>query len=201
MKSYQRLVIIVEGLLYLALAFLIQLIFPAVISEWGIALRIGYTLLIYYAFRRGNFAGSFAGLLLGAVSCIGLDNPADHIGQIIGMIIASGCLGIAGLFARNLQRTLHNRRMGSAYLNLVTGTILAWLAYFLVRFLTYEYLVSDLSLTTQVNFQQNALSALVNIALSLIILIVIMNVSAKNFIPKNTPYISRRERSRLLNDD
>lgn len=201
MKVSQRVIVLVEGLFYVALAYFIQSAFPDVLSPWHIAVRIGYTLLIYYSFRRGALAGVLMGIVLGTLSCLGLNQPGVQIPQLVGIVIASGLLGMAGLFARNLQRTLYNHKMGPAYLNLVTGTIISWMAYFMCRFVINTFFVHQTEIRTYGVWQENLTSFFANTVISLLILIVMMNISSKNFIPKSTPYISRRERSRLLNDD
>lgn len=200
MKAADRIVTFVEGLLLTALAFLVQLVFPSEVASWHIVLVIGGALVILYALRRGPLPGFFSGALLGCAGAIMIEQPAQHVAEIISLILASSMLGLAGYFARNLQRTLHNHRMFSVYLNLVTGVILSVVALFGVRFIIGQWFTPNMTQPLGEWLKENALSAGVNSVMILLILIVLLNTMTKAFIPKNTPYISRKERSRLLND-
>ncbi|MDO4679840.1 MAG: energy-coupled thiamine transporter ThiT [Aerococcus sp.] len=200
MRAADRIVTFVEGLLLTALAFLVQFVFPAMVQSWDIILMFGGALVILYALRRGPLPGFFSGALLGCAQAIMIEQPKEHIAQIVGLILATSMLGLAGYFARNLQRTLHNHRMFSVYLNLVTGVIVSVLAFFIVRFVVMQYFDTSVTMPLMTGLKQNSWSFLVNVVLILLILIVLLNTMTKAFIPKNTPYISRKERSRLLND-
>lgn len=199
MKASRQLQSFVEGLLLLLLAVLLQSIFNRNLGNIPLSFDIGIVLMMFYAFRRGAIPGFIAGL------CYGLAD-AYLAGQFLNvpwlsLLMALGglMLGFAGCFARNLQRTLHNRRLSSTYLNLVTGTLLASLAFYICDFLRLQCFVQS-NLAMVENFKTAGLSFLANTGIALAILLVMINVSSRFFIPKNTPYITRRERSRLLND-
>jgi thiamine transporter ThiT len=201
MNASQKLVVWVEGLLFVILALLIESIFPETISTYNISVAISLTLLIFYSFRRGSTAGFIAGAVLGAaVGYFKVDNVQAEWMVLVANAIQAAMVGLSGKFARNLQRTLFNSRMKSVYLNLITGTIMTYAAFFILKFIFDQYVLY----TGQVADGTYALSMLwsfaANLSLALIILVIILNVSSKYWIPKNTPYISRKERSRLLND-
>ncbi|MGV3174949.1 energy-coupled thiamine transporter ThiT [Aerococcus suis] len=201
MKSSQRLVIIIEGLLFIALALLIQTVFPDVITGHEVILRIGFVLLLLYGFRRGPVPGFIASGIFGLLNAwLILPEPLNSGMNLLWVTLISLTLGIASLFARNLQRTLHNHRMKSVYLNLVTGTFLSTGAYFGLRHIVNQWVVSEPVSHFQTGWAAFGLDFGINFATILIILILLLNVQAKSFIPKHTPYISRKERSRLLND-
>lgn len=201
MNASQKLVVWVEGLLFVILALLIESIFPETISTYNISVAISLTLLIFYSFRRGSTAGFIAGAVLGAaVGYFKVDNVQAEWMVLVANAIQAAMVGLSGKFARNLQRTLFNSRMKSVYLNLITGTIMTYAAFFILKFIFDQYVLY----TGQVADGTYTLSMLwsfaANLSLALIILVIILNVSSKYWIPKNTPYISRKERSRLLND-
>lgn len=201
MKSAQRFSTIVEGLLLVALALLIESVFPDDITARAIPLRVGLSLLLLYAFRRGPLAGFAAGFIFGGLNAW-LIMPESYASWpiILAMAGIGLALGVAGLFARNLQRTLHNKRMKSVYLNLVTGTVLSLLLYFAGELVVNHWLFDLTAVPLSTQLRVTTLGFAFNLVLSLVILILLLNIQSKYFIPKNTPYISRKERSRLLND-
>lgn len=201
MKSAQRFSTIVEGLLLVALALLIESVFPDDITARAIPLRVGLSLLLLYAFRRGPLAGFVAGFIFGGLNAWLIMPEAYSSWPIILAMAGIGlALGVAGLFARNLQRTLHNKRMKSVYLNLVTGTVLSLLLYFAGELVVNRWLFDLTTVPLSTQLRVTTLGFAFNLVLSLVILILLLNIQSKYFIPKNTPYISRKERSRLLND-
>lgn len=201
MNRSQKLVVFVEGLLLIVLALLIQSLFPNEITSKEIALRIGLVLLVFYSFRRGAKAGIIASFVFGLAHAWWLlpDNLNTGVNILLAALPSVG-IGLAGLFARNLQRTLHNKRMKSVYLNLVTGTLLTLVVYFGIRLAVMYFAINPESLALSALVNESLWSFGMNFGMTLVILILLLNIQAKYFIPKNTPYISRKERSRLLND-
>ncbi|KAA9300787.1 MULTISPECIES: energy-coupled thiamine transporter ThiT [Aerococcus] len=197
MQASQRFMTIIEGFLLALLAGLLQLVFPAELGETGLSLEMGLVLILFYAFRRGPLPACLAGALVGLIQLYQVPDALTNWPHSLALVLASAAVGLAGLFARNLQRTLHNRRMSSVYLNLVTGSFIGVLCYFICRFID-QALVQGAALAEA--FRSNGLSFLLNLGIALAILVVTLNVSAKYFIPRYTKYISRKERSRLLND-
>lgn len=201
MNASQKLVVWVEGLLFVILALLIETTFPETISSYNLYLEISLTLLIFYSFRRGSLAGFIAGAVLGlGIGYFKVDNIQAEWMVVLASVLQSAMVGLSGKFARNLQRTLFNRRMSSVYLNLITGTILTFAAFFILKFVFDQYVLMPGEVADGAYAMTMLWSFLGNAALALVILVIILNVSAKYWIPKNTPYISRKERSRLLND-
>ncbi|MDK6233096.1 energy-coupled thiamine transporter ThiT [Aerococcus sanguinicola] len=199
MKASQRFMTIIEGFLLALLAGLLQLVFPAELGETGLSLEMGLVLILFYAFRRGALPACLAGGLVGIIQLYQVPDALTNWPHSLALVIASAAVGLAGLFARNLQRTLHNRRMSSVYLNLVTGSFIGVLCYFICRFVDQVWIQAESNGLAEA-FRTNGLSFLLNLGIALAILIVTLNVSAKYFIPRYTKYISRKERSRLLND-
>lgn len=201
MNASQKLVVWVEGLLFVILALLIESIFPETITENHYILEISLTLMVFYSFRRGSTAGFIAGGVLGLViGYLQVENIQTEWMVVLASVIQTAMVGLSGKFARNLQRTLFNRRMSSVYLNLITGTVLTYLAFFVLKFVFNQYVLAPGEIADGAYAMTMGISFLGNLALALVILMIILNVSAKYWIPKNTPYISRKERSRLLND-
>lgn len=157
--------------------------------------------MVFYSFRRGSTAGFIAGGVLGLViGYLQVENIQTEWMVVLASVIQTAMVGLSGKFARNLQRTLFNRRMSSVYLNLITGTVLTYLAFFVLKFVFNQYVLAPGEIADSAYAMTMGISFLGNLALALVILVIILNVSAKYWIPKNTPYISRKERSRLLND-
>lgn len=198
MTKANRMVIFVEGIFMSLLALMTQLIFFRPFGELRAILIVGFVFVIWYAFRRGVLAGSLSGLFTGVLIGLGtpwlLDKPIEWTVVMI-LAVEGLTMGIAGGFARNLQRTLNNRRMFSVYLNLITGTILAMIADFVVAFLGDQFLVGRADAFTRAGIRFSISTPII-----LVILIVGLFVRKQWFIPKNTTYLSRHERSHLLND-
>ncbi|MFV8291752.1 energy-coupled thiamine transporter ThiT [Aerococcus viridans] len=201
MNASQKLVVWVEGLLFVILALLIESIFPETITSYNITVAISLTLLVFYSYRRGSIAGYIAGAVLGAVvGYLQVENVQTEWMVLVASAIQAAMVGLSGKFARNLQRTLFNRRMSSVYLNLITGTMMTFAAFFILKFIFNQYVLNVGQVADGTYAMSMLWSFLANLALALVILVIILNVSSKFWIPKNTPYISRKERSRLLND-
>ncbi|SPT62343.1 putative proton-coupled thiamine transporter YuaJ [Aerococcus viridans] len=201
MNASQKLVVWVEGLLFVILALLIESIFPETITTYNITVAISLTLLVFYSYRRGSTAGFIAGAVLGTVvGYLQVENVQTEWMVLVASAIQTAMVGLSGKFARNLQRTLFNRRMSSVYLNLITGTMMTFAAFFILKFIFNQYVLNVGQMADGTYAMSMLWSFLANLALALIILVIILNVSSKYWIPKNTPYISRKERSRLLND-
>lgn len=201
MNASQKLVVWVEGLLFVILALLIESIFPVTITSYNITVAISLTLLVFYSYRRGSTVGFIAGAVLGAVvGYLQVENVQTEWMVLVASAIQTAMVGLSGKFARNLQRTLFNRRMSSVYLNLITGTVMTFAAFFILKFIFNQYVLNVGQVADGTYAMSMLWSFLANLALALIILVIILNVSSKYWIPKNTPYISRKERSRLLND-
>lgn len=199
MKASRQLIAFLEGLLLLILAVLLQGIFVKSLAEAGFSLDIGLVLILLYSFRRGFKAGLVQGLFYGLALAYGLGFFAGQAVGVLAFAVVGASLGLAGLFARNLQRTLYNRRLSSVYLNLVTGTLLALLAFYLLGFLGLAFFQGQVELNI-LGMKALGLRFLLNLGLSLVLLILMLNVSTRFFIPRQSPFISRRERSHLLND-
>lgn len=201
MNASQKLVVWVEGLLFVILALLIESIFPVTITSYNITVAISLTLLVFYSYRRGSTAGFIAGAVLGTVvGYLQVENVQTEWMVLVASAIQTAMVGLSGKFARNLQRTLFNRRMSSVYLNLITGTVMTFAAFFILKFIFNQYVLNVGQVADGTYAMSMLWSFLANLALALVILVIILNISAKYWIPKNTPYISRKERSRLLND-
>src|SRR5699024_12337364 len=101
------------------------------------------TLLVFYSYRRGSTAGFIAGAVLGAVvGYLQGENVQTEWMVLVASAIQTAMVGLSGKFARNLQRTLFNRRMSSVYLNLITGTVMTFAAFFLLKFIFNQYLLN-----------------------------------------------------------
>lgn len=144
--------------------------------------------LVYIALRRGLLQGLFASLLTGLLIFLLNQGEGDTVAGLVSHFGPYAFVGVSGLFAKNTQRTLNNKRFPNAALNIVTASVLASLVYFL------WLLIDNGALSTEwIGFA-------ITSAVVTVILLVAAKVSSKLFVPKDTPFLSRKEKSRLLND-
>ncbi|MGH2119810.1 energy-coupled thiamine transporter ThiT, partial [Aerococcus sp. L_32] len=180
MNASQKLVVWVEGLLFVILALLIESIFPETITSYNITVAISLTLLVFYSYRRGSIAGYIAGAVLGAVvGYLQVENVQTEWMVLVASAIQAAMVGLSGKFARNLQRTLFNRRMSSVYLNLITGTMMTFAAFFILKFIFNQYVLNVGQVADGTYAMSMLWSFLANLALALVILVIILNVSSK----------------------
>lgn len=160
--------------------------FSIQISGYTIALAV--LPLVYFALRRGIVQGMVASLLAGIIILV------MHLGETeltAGLVTHFGphaFIGLSGLFAKNTQRTLNNKRFKNAALNIVTASILGGLLFFIWQLVASGTLENEL------------IGFAITSAVVAIVLLLLAKVAPKLFVPKDTPFLSRKEKSRLLND-
>ncbi|MBG9982237.1 energy-coupled thiamine transporter ThiT [Aerococcaceae bacterium DSM 111020] len=156
--------------------------------------------IIYLAFRYGPatsiVAGAITGLILGLIQ----RSLQDWMQIVLLDILPLLSAGLAGLFARNTHKTLNNHRYSSTYLNIWTGSLLAYLVYGVVKFWLIPFVM-----TVPTNpLAINQLSFWLSIVVSWVITAAIISLLAKwkpsAIIPPRSRYLSRKETSSLLND-
>lgn len=154
----------------------------------------GYTLalavlpLVYFALRRGIVQGMLASLLAGIIILVMQLGETELSVSLVTFFGPYAFIGLSGLFAKNTQRTLNNKRFKNAALNIVTAAILGSLLFFIWQLIASGNLENEL-----IGF------ALTSAAVA-IVLLFLAKVAPKLFVPKDTRFLSRKEKSRLLND-
>lgn len=144
--------------------------------------------LVFFSLRRGLLQGLVASILTGIIVLAMNWGEADGVASLVAYFGPFGFVGISGLFARNTQRTLNNKRFPNAALNIVTASILGSLLFYLWALLASGNLTNEL------------VGWLISAAIVSLALLIAAKVAPRVFIPKDTPFLSRKEKSRLLND-
>lgn len=144
--------------------------------------------LVFFALRRGLIQGLLASILVGITILVMNLGEADVMSGLVTYFGPYGFIGLSGLFARNTQRTLNNKRFPNAALNIVTASIFGSFLFFIWLLVESGELTSELIGWT------------ITAAIVSIILVIVAKVAPKAFIPRDTPFLSRKEKSRLLND-
>ena len=154
----------------------------------------GYTLalavlpLVYFALRRGIVQGMLASLLAGIIILVMQLGETELSVSLVTFFGPYAFIGLSGLFAKNTQRTLNNKRFKNAALNIVTAAIFGSLLFFIWQFIASGTLENEM-----IGF------ALTSAAVA-IVLLLLAKVAPNLFVPKDTRFLSRKEKSRLLND-
>lgn len=167
--------------------------------EWGIIP------IIWFSFRQGPVAAVLTAAIQGLISGLiiwytdGFEHASLFMFLILGQVLPYISLSVAGFFAKYTQKTLNNRRYSSTYLNIVTGTTLAVLAYYFIRFALIPWVFRYAS---ELNVLDGGfwLSAVIIAALTFVVLCLMARLKAQTIIPKRSKYLSRKETSSLLND-
>lgn len=144
--------------------------------------------LVFISLRRGVIQGMAASVLTGVIILLMHLNATEVIDGFVTYFGPYAFIGLSGLFARNTQRTLNNKRFSNAALNIVTASLLGSLLFFLWLLIDSGEFVNEL------------IGLGITAGVAAIVLLLVAKVAPKLYIPKDTPFISRKERSRLLND-
>ena len=129
-----------------------------------------------------------------------MDVAADILTQAAPFVF----VGIAGFFAKFTQRTLNNKRFPNAALNIVTASFFGTLVYF-VWALISDIFLSEEAVPAGVSafahfLPGQALSFAATFGVSAVVLVLIAKFAPKAYIPKGSRFLSRKEKSKLLND-
>ena len=108
-------------------------------------------------------------------------------------------VGIAGFFAKFTQRTLNNKRFPNAALNIITASVLGTVVSF-VWVLIGSVSSDDATLTFTDALKREGLSLHSIAGSAILIFLLLAKVLPQVFIPRDTPFLSRKEKSKLLND-
>lgn len=160
--------------------------------------------LLFISLRRGMLlglvSGTLTGLALFALKGEGADVAADVLNQAAPFVF----VGIAGFFAKFTQRTLNNKRFPNAALNILTASFFGTLVYF-VWSLISEIFISEEAVPAGVSafahfLPGQVLSFAATFAISTVLLLLVAKFAPKAYIPKDSRFLSRKEKSKLLND-
>lgn len=155
--------------------------------------------LIWLALRHGPYPTLLAGFVAGGVLKFLISRPDYWVDAVVYGSFPILFVALAGLFARNTQRTLNNRRLSSTYLNITTASFLVSLVWHLLRFWLIP-LVLDAPSPIGIQDVSFWVSAVLSALVSAGVLCLMAQSKASLIIPKRTKYLTRRETSSLLND-
>jgi len=191
----------IEAALFAVLA--IALAYVAVpVGEYEIVIAL--LPLLFVSLRRGMLLGLVSGALAGiglfALKSQGADLAADVLNQAASFVF----VGIAGFFAKFTQRTLNNKRFPNAALNIVTASFFGTLIYFVWALLS-DMVSNEEAIPEGISafahfLPGQALSFAATFAASAVVLLLIAKFAPKAYIPKDSRFLSRKEKSKLLND-
>ena len=112
------------------------------ISGYTIALAV--LPLVYFAIRRGIIQGLAASLITGIIILAMHWGEAELTSGLVTHFGPYAFIGLSGLFAKNTQRTLNNKRFKNAALNIVTAAILGSLLFFIWQLVASGTLENEL---------------------------------------------------------
>lgn len=146
--------------------------------------------LVFISLRRGMLQGFGAGVIAGLLVFFFNTEASELLVELMSGFAPLAFIGLSGFFAKFTQRTLNNKRFPNAALNIVTASLLGSLLYFIWIFVSAE------AMTIQVA----GISFLLTFAVAAVVLVLLAKLAPSSYIPKDTPFLSRKEKSRLLND-
>lgn len=160
--------------------------------------------ILFIGLRRGLLQGFFAGIVAGILALLLMSNSNDLLVNIVSQFGPLAFIGIVGFFAKFTQRTLNNKRYPNAAVNIITASILGTLVFYLWKFVASLSFnaeqVAEGSSAISHYLKIDGLSFAVTLAANAIVLLLLAKFLPKFFIPKDTPFLSRKEKSKLLND-
>lgn len=187
----------VEVIVAAVLALLLSFITLSV-GDYRIVLTV--LPLVFISLRRGLLQGLFAGALTGIIIYILNYNSEDMLQNVVLHFGPVAFVGISGFFAKFTQRTLNNKRFPNAALNIVTGSFFGTLLYFVWNFIGSVSFDPAGVNDTGYYLRIDGVSWLLTFAVTAIVLLILAKVAPKSYIPKDTRFLSRKEKSKLLND-
>lgn len=190
-----------EAVLFAVLAFALTYVtIPA--GDYAIALAM--LPLVFFSLRRGILLGLVAGIVAGVIQFFVASGGSDILENIVTNIAPFAFVGIAGFFAKFTQRTLNNKRFSNAALNIVTASFFGAIVYFVWKLIIDLFFqaaaVPGEGSAFDHYFRQDGMSFLITFAVTAVVLLVVAKVAPKAFIPRDSRFLSRKEKSKLLND-
>lgn len=191
---------IIDGVLAVGMALLLLTVQKPLQIEGAISpIFLSLIPLMWLGFRHGSplavLGATLTGLFEGGIR-LGWDEGLEIIGEAILPLLA---VALVGFFAKYTQKTLNNRRLSSTYLNIATGSLLASLAYFCLRFV-----VAPLAMGQAVSFNWKGWQDWVTVLMTWLMAAAVLSIMARLkpswIIPRRSKYLSRKETSSLLND-
>ena len=161
--------------------------------------------LILLSLRHGGIWGAIASILFGLLHAVLHPSGTGYIVvPFHDSVMGYGFVSFAGFFARNTVRTAFNARISSTVLNVVTASIIATFVSYGFHAIATAIGAPTLFATEKVALASGFLGFSVNfiatLVVTLVVLVTLIYVKRDIYIPKGTKYLSRKEKSHLLND-
>lgn len=156
----------------------------------GEFVEVGWIALAILAIRYGLQRSISFGMIAGAVSGIGsmfLSNDNWIMTSVV-WISCSIVVTLVGLFAKNIHRTLNNRRLPNVWLNVVTSVLMSGVLLFVIAWLVddYKHIAID--------------SVIVYAVLGILVIMLCAYRYPKVLLTSRSAFLTSKERSKLLND-
>lgn len=186
--------------LSLALAYGLSQFLPKFYDQFAVFLLPLFWLALRHGWATGVLGAAATGLIS---SLIIRQYNGQDLGDWVSRLLVFGLpmlvSGIAGLFAKYTQKTLNNRRFSSTYLNIGTSALLVSIAYYL---LTYWIVPMVVDVKMGLNFGSKSfyLATLFTFLALGLSTAIFAKINDRFLIPKRSRFLSRKERSALLND-
>lgn len=123
---------------------------------------------------------------VGNGAVIAMAAQKDYTSSIVYYVIVASLLAIHGLFAKNVHRTLNNRRMASVNLNNVTATLMVSLGLIGLDFVFEQRLITT--------------HAIYYAVFTILFVALFAKMKPHWILTKRSLFLSSKERSKLLND-
>lgn len=165
----------------------------------GFPLALGLLPLVWLGLRYSGAAALVFGTLSGLLLSMFNWGWGSLVDGLLWELVPLMAVGVAGFFAKYTHKTLNNRRYASTYLNIGTASLLVSILYFVLKFVLSSQLMTPLAPYT-LDLSKLLLGIVLTSVLMASILIGTARMNYKLIIPRRSPYLSRKETSRLLND-
>lgn len=175
------------------------------LSYQSMGIDVAILPLIIFALRRGVIPSVMTNLVFGVVAFLIQYPVAGSVGSnLVDTVVAYLMVTLASLFARNTVRTAFNVRLSSTRLNIVTASLFAVLASQVMHLFAMTMASPTVLNESLVSFSEGfqgiwLIMLLLWIGIA-VLLVILLQVKREIFVPKNTRFLSRREKSHLLND-
>ena len=161
--------------------------------------------LILLSLRHGGIWGAIASILFGLLHGVLHPSGTGYIVVTFNYyVIWYWFLSFEGLFSRKKVRKAFKYSISSTVLNVVTASIIATFVSYSFHAIATAIGAPTLFATEKVALASGFLGFSVNfiatLVVTLVVLVTLIYVKRDIYIPKGTRYLSRKEKSHLLND-
>ncbi|ALS00995.1 energy-coupled thiamine transporter ThiT [Enterococcus silesiacus] len=195
MQRKAELQIWIEGTIVAAIAMVLSLIPTSIGSSFSVSL--GMIPITLYALRRGTKAGFFSafiwGLLHFPLAQVYYLMPAQ---VIIEYILAFGFAGFAGVYSHQLQQAISNKEYGKSSRIIIYASFFGMLMRYFWHFIAGVIFWGSFAMWGMnpwlFSFVMNGLSGITTAITTSIVLLLLLKINPKLFIPVNISRFSQQ---------